>query len=435
MQDSTAASLSLKDRIRQLEQAAQSPLAGLSSSVRPTSSTANLTGINPPPGSTRLSSQPVEQSDDPLQSGRTTEPYAATRSNAASVPPPKPPRPVWVSKAKGDTVAQGSDTTRAEATRVSAERTEPPHGNEQANPPRLPTNGTVSRPATIAEASTASKPISQKSGEATLHSSTSAPKPELPSRPPKPPSLSASLDSTSTTSIRNASSPSPISQSSKSASAATPAQPAPGLPPRPAWARKQSPSPAPADNGAILDAGRSAPLSGSRQVPSGTVLTRRDTTSTVKSVSSTGSLQSLQGPPSASPRPSPSPALPPRPRWTPPTSKPATEAPAPARTGTVTSNGGEPDADGARAARKRYDRLFERCLGVVEAQYGSTGGRLDGRVVVELWRRSRLDDVQLRQIWNDVSTPDSRRTGGLDREEFARGMTAIDAELRRRWHK
>lgn len=140
----------------------------------------------------------------------------------------------------------------------------------------------------------------------------------------------------------------------------------------------------------------------------------------------------------------------------------------------MTSNGGEPDADGARAARKRYDRLFERCLGAAESQYGPTGGRLDGRVVVELWRRSRLDDVQLRQIWcvgphfgssapfakqreelrtsqrrtdaliygeppplcrNDVSTPDSRRTGGLDREEFARGMTAIDAELRRRLHK
>ncbi|GAA5863923.1 hypothetical protein JCM1840_005823 [Sporobolomyces johnsonii] len=82
-------------------------------------------------------------------------------------------------------------------------------------------------------------------------------------------------------------------------------------------------------------------------------------------------------------------------------------------------------------ARKRYDRLFEQCLGALGAP--STGGqadKLEGAVVKGLWERSRLPQAFLRKTWTDTVEGNPTSTS-LDREAFARGMWLIDEELRR----
>ncbi|KAH9958328.1 hypothetical protein BC827DRAFT_1269618 [Russula dissimulans] len=54
--------------------------------------------------------------------------------------------------------------------------------------------------------------------------------------------------------------------------------------------------------------------------------------------------------------------------------------------------------------------------------------KLDGRVVREIWLKSRLESERLWDIWNEC---DRDGTGSLDRDAFARGMARIDEELRR----
>ncbi|KAH9993831.1 hypothetical protein BJV77DRAFT_997098 [Russula vinacea] len=54
--------------------------------------------------------------------------------------------------------------------------------------------------------------------------------------------------------------------------------------------------------------------------------------------------------------------------------------------------------------------------------------RLDGRLVREIWLKSRLGPQRLRGIWSECD-PDG--TGSLDRDAFVRGMSRIDEELRR----
>ncbi|KAF8470399.1 hypothetical protein DFH94DRAFT_770895 [Russula ochroleuca] len=54
--------------------------------------------------------------------------------------------------------------------------------------------------------------------------------------------------------------------------------------------------------------------------------------------------------------------------------------------------------------------------------------RLDGRLVREIWLKSRLQPQRLRGIWSECD-PDG--TGSLDRDAFVRGMLRIDDELRR----
>ncbi|VDC02894.1 unnamed protein product [Peniophora sp. CBMAI 1063] len=60
--------------------------------------------------------------------------------------------------------------------------------------------------------------------------------------------------------------------------------------------------------------------------------------------------------------------------------------------------------------------------------------RLPSGVVKRLWSLSRLDKARLKDIWDSVSDPAkpaSERKGGLTRDAFARGMWAIDDDLRR----
>ncbi|KAI9511108.1 hypothetical protein F5148DRAFT_975722 [Russula earlei] len=57
-------------------------------------------------------------------------------------------------------------------------------------------------------------------------------------------------------------------------------------------------------------------------------------------------------------------------------------------------------------------------------------GKLDGRVVREIWLKSRLEPQRLRDIWC-VNECDRDNTGSLDPDAFARGMARIDEELRR----
>ncbi|EKM55268.1 uncharacterized protein PHACADRAFT_255764 [Phanerochaete carnosa HHB-10118-sp] len=54
--------------------------------------------------------------------------------------------------------------------------------------------------------------------------------------------------------------------------------------------------------------------------------------------------------------------------------------------------------------------------------------RLNGQVVVTIWKCSRLERGKLRDIWKEC---DPGGTGSLDREAFVKGMWRIDEELRK----
>ncbi|KWU46522.1 hypothetical protein RHOSPDRAFT_31980 [Rhodotorula sp. JG-1b] len=417
--------LSLRDRIRQLEQAAHSPLTDGPSnrhtttlaSKGPTSSPRlhNATAVH------SLAVQQVAHADDPLQQSvdAPTLPPAAspsTRTSGRSAPPPPtPPRPVWVSsKARVTPTATLSPDMHpvAEAGRVDRD-----HATAGAGPSQATLAGSDVAPG--GEQSSTQASLQSDSRPASASGSippTTRSKPALPARPPaatvpspilsdppRPRSVSACSDVLDQ-----------VSPSSTSTSAA------PALPPRPAWARKPSPASSPG----------SLPAGGSRvSAPAPTShLERRDSDLRGTASSAAGS---TGGHPLA-PFPaagalsgsSSSPALPPRPpRGTP--------SPAPQKTDTKSS------AVVAANARRRYDRLFSQCVEAAAAAAParpSPGSeeRLDGAVIGELWRRNRLDDALLRRIWNEVASPEQQKRSSLDRDEFARGMGMIDAELRRR---
>ncbi|GJN88457.1 hypothetical protein Rhopal_001423-T1 [Rhodotorula paludigena] len=96
------------------------------------------------------------------------------------------------------------------------------------------------------------------------------------------------------------------------------------------------------------------------------------------------------------------------------------------------ADGADPDA----GAQRRYLRVFEQCCAATRAGVGPQPGSGDEKtlaapVVAELWRRSRLPDHELREIWDGVAGSQA----GLTAEQFVAGMWAIDEELRRRQKK
>ncbi|KAH8827317.1 hypothetical protein DL96DRAFT_1816316 [Flagelloscypha sp. PMI_526] len=64
---------------------------------------------------------------------------------------------------------------------------------------------------------------------------------------------------------------------------------------------------------------------------------------------------------------------------------------------------------------------------VVDEQVGPEE-RLSGRIIKQIWLRSRLDRAKLREIWLEC---DSKDEGSLDRDRFIQGMWRIDEELRK----
>lgn len=392
--------LSLRDRIRQLEQAAHSPLTEPSSTRHST-----LTSSKGPTSSAQrrhhgtaahsLSVQQVAHADDPLQQSHhatTLSPAISpsTPTSGRSAPPPlKPPRPVWVSSRTRDGAASGRNTdTRAEAETGRGDR-------DHATTGGGPSQATLAGPDVALRGAHPSTQITQAAHKIDSNSTspsrsispTMRSKPALPARPPA---------ATVTSPIR---SDTPQSSSISHPSAALtrinpsgtdiPAPPA--LPPRPAWARKPSPAASPG----------SLPIEGSRgstPAPPSSHLGRRDSSrrDTASSAGSTGGTSPATFPaagavPGSSSSSSSSPALPPRPRGAP--------SPAPRKTETKSS------AVVAAYARRRYDRLFSQCVeaaaAAATARPPSVGSeeRLDGAVIGELWRRSRLDDAVLRRIW------------------------------------
>ncbi|GAA5833345.1 hypothetical protein JCM11251_005211 [Rhodosporidiobolus azoricus] len=120
---------------------------------------------------------------------------------------------------------------------------------------------------------------------------------------------------------------------------------------------------------------------------------------------------------SVSPKGSPlPPSLPPKPSLRASRTSPATRKPPPPQP----ANGTSPARPIDPEAKRRYVRLFEQCA--VKGE-----DRVEAVVVAGVWRRSRLPDDVLKTIWNDVSAGQP----ALDRESFARGLWAIDEELRR----
>jgi hypothetical protein len=82
--------------------------------------------------------------------------------------------------------------------------------------------------------------------------------------------------------------------------------------------------------------------------------------------------------------------------------------------------------------RKRYEAVWASNRGLLLNGNGS-GDNLSeyvaNVVVRDLWRRSRLPDDELSEVWELV---DRERRGVLGREEFAVGMWLIDQRLRGR---
>lgn len=379
--------LSLRDRIRQLEQAAHSPLTDGSSTLTskgPTSSPR----LHKATAAHSLTVQQVAHADDPLQQSVDAPrlPPAAspsTRTSGRSAPPPpKPPRPVWVtSKAREAPAAPASIDTgsKVETGRGERGRTSGGGGN--------PLTATLARssdaasggehPSTQASLQSGSRPTSP-SGSI---SPTSRSKPTLPARPPAATVPSPILsDPPRPRSVSACSDVLDQVEPSRNGTSAAPA-----LPPRPAWARKPSPAASPG----------SLPIDGSRgspPAPPSSHLGRRDSALRDTASSAAGSTggHSLATFPAAGAfsGSSSSPALPPRPPRAPP-------SPAPQKTDTKSS------AVVAGNARRRYDRLFSQCLEAAATARPSPGSeeRLDGAVIGELWRRSRLDDALLRRIW------------------------------------
>ncbi|GAA5978033.1 hypothetical protein JCM10908_004202 [Rhodotorula pacifica] len=441
--------LSLRDRIRQLEQAAHSPLTFPS----PTSTAAGGPTSTSTSIRNALTVEQVSQADDPLQSAAATKPYAATskgtgaESRKSLSPPPKPPRPVWVSRAKENTEEATGGTARPVF--ASGRRTDP---DREASP------GTGS--AALLEATSTNLPLSTEppaapstlTAEATKRRSAHGS--DAPSLPTNKPSLPARLAETSSSSSSSSSRPATTSEPLRSSSVsstdstATATAPAPALPPRPAWARKPSPSPSPSTSPTSPSTAGSvalSPISGpaaNRPTP---------TAATVREMPERTAVAGSSAAPSAIS--SASPALPPRPRWTPsptpPASRPSAAEPSAPTVRAPSTSSAAGTLESANA-RRRYNRLFSQCVEATASSSAAVNGnrtgragqeRLDAALVGELWRRSKLEDAVLRKIWNEVasspsslppSTSTATRPDSLDRDGFARGMELIDAELRRR---
>jgi hypothetical protein len=410
--------LSLRERIRQLEQAAHSPLTDTSStrhtttlaSKGPTSARRLQNGTAT---HTSLAVQQVAHADDPLQqsadptslSSASSPPSAARtsgRSAQVEPPPPKPPRPVWVTtKARETPTAPLSIDTGSEVEAGRGERDRIAGGGDS-----------------LARSSDAAPRGEHLSTQAPLQGN---PRPTSPSRSISPttrsikPALPARPPAVTVTSPTRSDPPPPSSASHPASASArvdspgtgTPA--APALPPRPAWARKPSPASSPG----------SPPASGWREsTPAPTFHPERQDSSlrdTASSAGSTGTSLAAVPPPAAGTLSgSSSPALPPR---------PPRGAPAPApqqKTDTRSS------AVVSANARRRYDRLFSQCVEAAAATARPTLGseeRLDGAVIGELWRRSRLDDAVLRRIWCVRSVLASSVTIPLRRRSMSAGRS------------
>ncbi|KAH7308166.1 hypothetical protein B0I35DRAFT_443023 [Stachybotrys elegans] len=83
--------------------------------------------------------------------------------------------------------------------------------------------------------------------------------------------------------------------------------------------------------------------------------------------------------------------------------------------------------------RKRYEAVWASNRGVLLPSAKATGHDLSQHVanvvVREIWKRSRLPDDELAEVWDLV---DRSGTGMLDRQEFVVGMWLIDQRLRGR---
>lgn len=410
--------LSLRERIRQLEQAAHSPLTDTSStrhnttlaSKGPTSARRLQNGTAT---HTSLAVQQVAHADDPLQqsadptrlSSASSPPSAARtsgRSAQVEPPPPKPPRPVWVTSNARETptdplsIDTGSKagSGRGERDRIAGGGDSLARSSDAA--PRR------EHPSTQAPLQGIPRPASPSGS---ISPTTRSIKPALPARPPAV---------TVTSPIRSdplppssASHPTAASARVDSPGTGTPA--APALPPRPAWARKPSPATSPG----------SPPASGWREsTPAPTFHSERQDSSlrdTASSAGSTGtSLAAVPPPAPGTLSGSSSPALPPRPQR-------GAPAPAPQQKTDTRSS-----AVVSANARRRYDRLFSQCVEAAAATARPTLGseeRLDGAVIGELWRRSRLDDAVLRRIWCVRSVLASSVTIPLRRRSMSAGRS------------
>lgn len=416
--------LSLRDRIRQLEQAARSPLtssASASASTFPPAAAAAATaGSHRGPTSAAAQSlavEPVAQADDPLQSRQESKPYVSARSQTADQaahgprptpprppPPPKPlaARPVWNStKPRTDSVATDAPGVAPKLVPV-----------ERRSAAAVTTSGVIGRnsasaagPTTV-KVSTTAAPIHSRTDDATVtvdkpRSGYGAATPSPPAKPAVP-----ARPAVATTSVARSPVSDPLragtlsrtaltSDSGRADSPRTSSNSVPTLPPRPTWAQKPPPT-------AARDPALEAPTS---RGPGPVVLsTEYRNPLHWGTATPTASTKDIQVAPRSDGKPD-SPALPPRPRWTPSPAMPdravSASEPAPPAAGDSRTAGAN--------ARRRYDRLFSQCLeaspshSTVGTGGASRGGpsseRLDAALVGEVWRRSRLDDAVLRKIW------------------------------------
>ena len=86
--------------------------------------------------------------------------------------------------------------------------------------------------------------------------------------------------------------------------------------------------------------------------------------------------------------------------------------------------------------RKRYEGVWAANRGLLVQDQAAVGGRaVDANndvcnlVVRDIWRRSRLHDHILEEVWNLV---DEKRIGSLGRAEFVVGLWLVDQRLKGR---
>ncbi|BGP46152.1 hypothetical protein JCM10450v2_001992 [Rhodotorula kratochvilovae] len=492
----TAPPLSLRERIKQLEQAAASPLVAPASSLpsSPLGPTSPLALAPRPPlpapkprKSTTPDAVPLNESSLPTPAfnatARTVSPSAASTSTSTTPPsaPPSPRLPVAQMLARYN---QQQPTTSAPST-ANGLKTDPAatatssltaQGERPASP--TTTRSTQPRPrfapqgsklpggAQGAEAALSAQlggasPTRSRAGSGTgaaLAGSSGAQgeSRKRPAPPPRPAVAVKKVAEEETPAKEVRSPPLPARSATLAASSLTVStgSPAPLLPPRRSSTVSVSPtsgggSPALPPRPSANNAGGSSSLPTPRAVPPPPPASQRPPAAP-RSHSPSISRPSLPAKPtthdplSLAAASAAKPYAPPSPSSLRPSSAAdARRSPQPARTSPSPAPS-RPSASPApptprRAldprARLRYTRLFEVLLAAEPGQGAGAGPppMVDPALVAGVWRRSGLPEGELRRVWEDVAPPSSSSGGGgMGREAFARGMWAIDEELRAR---